>query len=862
MAYVVNNTRGQIIAVVQDGTVNTTATSQTLVGKNVTPYGEYEVENLVHQLENFANSTAPGNPLEGQLWYNTTEQALYAFSGAEWKTVSGLTVATTQPSLDPQVGELWFNTANGVTQIYSPISTGFGWIPLNTVPVASSAPSGVTAGQLYFNSVTGQLFAYDGNSWELIGPGAVSGFGTTQWVSTSMLDVSSVAHPVIQGTVDGTIVSIISTDAFTIYPTQRPAGFVSLVSGINLASGSVLNGVATSANQLSTARTINGVAFDGTANITVGSVGTLTTGTYLTGGPYNGSANATIDVNATASNSVNTVVARNSVGDFAAGTITANLLGSVSGTAYNVTGVVTPAHGGTGHTVYNDGEILIGNVISGLDRGTLIGDGPIEVTNTGSGLVISYTGGTGTGSVTSVGITTSGDGIGVSGSPVTTAGNITLTNTGVTKVNAGPGIAVSSGVGNTTITNTGVTRIIAGSNIVVDQANGNVTISSTASGGGGGSVTGITAGTGILASGVSGGTITGSGTISVDGNVVLTNSQQTISSTKTFVGGIISQAYNFTTTGNSIYHYAPYVAQVISVNNFATHQFYQKRLVVEGSADALPVDSTRPAGGAIVGVDNGVQGGAGLLGIHSSAVAGLGGGVFGVATNAAFTGAVFQGTALRPKSDAFVQIRSYSGGADPVFQVTGGGNVTADGTYTSPAADYAEYFEWVDSNPDQEDRVGITVALENNQIRPAQSGDTVIGVVSATPAMIGDAAELEWNQKYLTDEFGRTITEAYHCWQWTDEEGKPHNRFSFDDCSDVPSDAVRHDTDAQGNALVKPVLNPAFDPATPYVPRSQRPEWAPVGLVGKLRIRTGQVTAPSWIKLRDISASVQEWLIK
>ena len=51
MAYVVNNTRGQIIAVVQDGPVNTTATSQTLVGKNVTPYGEYEVENLVHQLE-------------------------------------------------------------------------------------------------------------------------------------------------------------------------------------------------------------------------------------------------------------------------------------------------------------------------------------------------------------------------------------------------------------------------------------------------------------------------------------------------------------------------------------------------------------------------------------------------------------------------------------------------------------------------------------------------------------------------------------------------------------------------------------------------------------------------------------------
>jgi len=93
MTYIVNNTRGQILAVVQDGTVNTTATSQTLVGKNVTPYGEYEVENLVHQLENFANSTAPNNPIEGQLWYNTSDTKTYAFTGAEWKPVSGLTVA-------------------------------------------------------------------------------------------------------------------------------------------------------------------------------------------------------------------------------------------------------------------------------------------------------------------------------------------------------------------------------------------------------------------------------------------------------------------------------------------------------------------------------------------------------------------------------------------------------------------------------------------------------------------------------------------------------------------------------------------------------------------------------------------------
>ncbi len=189
MAYVVNNTRGQIIAVVQDGTVNTTATSQTLVGKNVTPYGEYEVENLVHQLENFANTTAPGNPIEGQIWYNTTEEALYAYSGEEWKPASGMAVSTVAPTSDPRVGNLWFNTTTQQVLVYSAISTGFGWIPVSKVTVTSSAPSANSAGELYFNSTTKQLFAYDGSAWNLIGPEGVSGFATTRWTSTTLLDV-------------------------------------------------------------------------------------------------------------------------------------------------------------------------------------------------------------------------------------------------------------------------------------------------------------------------------------------------------------------------------------------------------------------------------------------------------------------------------------------------------------------------------------------------------------------------------------------------------------------------------------------------------------------------------------------------
>jgi hypothetical protein len=57
-------------------------------------------------------------------------------------------------------------------------------------------------------------------------------------------------------------------------------------------------------------------------------------------------------------------------------------------------------------------------------------------------------------------------------------------------------------------------------------------------------------------------------------------------------------------------------------------------------------------------------------------------------------------------------------------------------------------------------------------------------------------------------------------------------------------------------------LNPEYDPSQPYIPRAERLEWDMVGLMGKLRIRKGQPVAPSWIKMRDVSAEVEEWLVK
>jgi hypothetical protein len=80
MSYIINNTRGNVVAIVADGTVNTTATDLALVGRALTDYGTYENENYVYLLENFANSTAPLQPILGQLWYNSTTDVISSYS--------------------------------------------------------------------------------------------------------------------------------------------------------------------------------------------------------------------------------------------------------------------------------------------------------------------------------------------------------------------------------------------------------------------------------------------------------------------------------------------------------------------------------------------------------------------------------------------------------------------------------------------------------------------------------------------------------------------------------------------------------------------------------------------------------------
>lgn len=76
MAYTIIKSDGTVLTTIADGTINTTSSALGLPGRNYSGYGQTLDTNFIHQLENFADSTPPANPLRGQLWFNTNANTL------------------------------------------------------------------------------------------------------------------------------------------------------------------------------------------------------------------------------------------------------------------------------------------------------------------------------------------------------------------------------------------------------------------------------------------------------------------------------------------------------------------------------------------------------------------------------------------------------------------------------------------------------------------------------------------------------------------------------------------------------------------------------------------------------------------
>ena len=108
MAYQINKTDGTIVATVADGQTDSISTDLTLIGKNYSGYGESFNENFVKLLENFADTSSPEHPIKGQIWFDSSELKLKVYSGTAFLPVSSASIASTQPTT-LGVGDLWFN---------------------------------------------------------------------------------------------------------------------------------------------------------------------------------------------------------------------------------------------------------------------------------------------------------------------------------------------------------------------------------------------------------------------------------------------------------------------------------------------------------------------------------------------------------------------------------------------------------------------------------------------------------------------------------------------------------------------------------------------------------------------------------
>jgi hypothetical protein len=171
MSYILNKTDGTLLVTLVDGSIDTTSTDITLVGRNYKGFGEYINENYIKMLENFSSSTAPTTPLKGQLWYDTASARLKIFNGTDWKVAGG------------------------------PI-------------VSNQQPQNLVAGDLWIDDAKNRLYFYDGTDLVLVGPSYTAGQGKTGFESGSVIDEGNVERVILKLFVGGVLSGIHSRVQF------------------------------------------------------------------------------------------------------------------------------------------------------------------------------------------------------------------------------------------------------------------------------------------------------------------------------------------------------------------------------------------------------------------------------------------------------------------------------------------------------------------------------------------------------------------------------------------------------------------------------------------------------------------------
>ena len=240
MAYKINNTFGTLLVSLADGTIDVATTDLTLIGKGYAGFGEKLNENLVKLLENFNNTSAPNNKIQGQLWFDQTNKQINVYDGTKFKPVGSPTPSTSQPA-NAVLGDEWFDTNNS------------------------------------------QFYIYNGASWTLIGPTTIAGTGQTVFTADSVEDNTGQLRSILKMIANDAVVGIVSNIAFTPSSTATSgttlvtAGFATVAQGVTLSSNvasAKFRGTATGSDSLGGVAAANYLRSD-TNDTTTGSLGVL-----------------------------------------------------------------------------------------------------------------------------------------------------------------------------------------------------------------------------------------------------------------------------------------------------------------------------------------------------------------------------------------------------------------------------------------------------------------------------------------------------------------------------------------------------------------------------------------------------------
>lgn len=181
MSYTLRKFDGTPFKVLSDGVIDARESSSlTLIGKDVSGYGVYQNDNFLHLLEHFAHDVPPSNPIQGQIWFDNSDNVKKpkVYDGSAWQNFLISSSSGSQPT-NQQVGDLWFNTA------------------------------------------TQQLFVNTGTSYLLIGPPKVEGFQETSILPDTITDTSSTQHAALILYVDGTILGVMSDKEYFVDPADK-----------------------------------------------------------------------------------------------------------------------------------------------------------------------------------------------------------------------------------------------------------------------------------------------------------------------------------------------------------------------------------------------------------------------------------------------------------------------------------------------------------------------------------------------------------------------------------------------------------------------------------------------------------------